>query len=81
MYEVLIKKDFASSAPRAAKVVRGKPARGEILQSLQDYFGTPHVFMLSHTVRVRHETFPMSTGKAYDLSQAVLMAHVGKFSL
>ncbi|KAF1344240.1 hypothetical protein BDV97DRAFT_364146 [Delphinella strobiligena] len=48
----------------------------EVSEALQGYLGASHVQIFEHTVRKRHETFPISTGEPYKYNQPTSMAHV-----
>lgn len=45
---------------------------------LRNFFGTPHVEILGHQIRRRHEDFPVSPGQM-EHKQPVIMAHIGRF--
>lgn len=50
----------------------------EVANALRDLFGASQVQIFEHTVRKRHEEFPIATGKPYRWNQPTSMAHVGK---
>lgn len=48
----------------------------EAANNLRDFLGAQKVQIFEHTVRKRHETFPISTGEAYRWNQPTSIAHV-----
>ncbi|KAF2502334.1 hypothetical protein BU16DRAFT_612011 [Lophium mytilinum] len=48
----------------------------EVADSLCAFLGAVHVQIFEHTVRKRHDEFPISTGKPYRYNQPTSMAHV-----
>lgn len=48
----------------------------EAANLLRDHLGAEKVQVFEHTVRKRHETFPISTGEAYRWNQPTSIAHV-----
>jgi hypothetical protein len=49
----------------------------EVAEALKQYLKADHVQVFEHTVRKRHEIFPISTGEAYEYNQPTSIAHVG----
>ncbi|KAK1775514.1 hypothetical protein QBC45DRAFT_421917 [Copromyces sp. CBS 386.78] len=47
-----------------------------LCQRLKSHLNAEHVIALDHSVRRRHKSFPISTGKDYDYDQPTAMAHV-----
>ncbi|KAF2737094.1 putative CmcJ-like methyltransferase [Polyplosphaeria fusca] len=48
----------------------------EVANALQELLGASHVQIFEHTVRKRHEEFPVATGEPYRWNQPTSMAHV-----
>jgi hypothetical protein len=48
----------------------------EAANLLRDHLGVQKVQIFEHTVRKRHDTFPISTGEAYRWNQPTSIAHV-----
>ncbi|KAL9093918.1 MAG: hypothetical protein Q9165_003841 [Trypethelium subeluteriae] len=48
----------------------------EVSNLLKYFLGAQHVQVFEHTVRKRHETFPISTGEPYRYNQPTSIAHV-----
>lgn len=52
----------------------------EVADMLRRHLGAMHVQIFEHTVRKRHEIFPISTGEAYRYNQPTSIAHVGTYA-
>ncbi|KAL1302193.1 hypothetical protein AAFC00_002623 [Neodothiora populina] len=48
----------------------------ELSNTLRQYLGATRVQIFEHTIRKRHEIFPISTGEPYQYNQPTSMAHV-----
>jgi hypothetical protein len=48
----------------------------EVADHLRKILGAEHVQIFEHTVRKRHETFPISTGEPYRYNQPTSIAHI-----
>ncbi|KKY17808.1 hypothetical protein UCDDS831_g06232 [Diplodia seriata] len=48
----------------------------EVADSLLKALGACHVQIIEHTVRKRHEVFPVSTGEPYKYNQPTSIAHI-----
>lgn len=48
----------------------------EAANLIRDFLGAEKVQVFEHTVRKRHDTFPISTGEAYRWNQPTSIAHV-----
>ena len=52
----------------------------EVADHLKAVFDAQVVQIFEHVARKRHETFPISTGVAYEYNQPTSIAHVGEYA-